>query len=66
MKKLLNDYGFSYIFKNANMINAKSFLCELKCRIVDAFKQEWFGNMNDSSVLDMYKYSKQLLNTKLT
>ena len=36
------------------MINAKSFLCELKCRIVDAFKQEWFGNMNDSSVFDMY------------
>jgi len=61
VKKLLNDYGFSYIFENANMINAKSFLCELKCRIVDAFKQEWFGNMNDSSVLDMYRIFKTTL-----
>jgi len=61
VKKLLNDYGFSYIFENANMINTKSFLCELKCRIVDAFKQEWFGNMNDSSVLDMYRIFKTTL-----
>ena len=58
--KLFNDYGFSYIhvFQHKNMINTKSFYCELKRRITNTFNQKWFGNMNNSSGLDMYRIFK--------
>ena len=34
------------------------FVCDFKCRIIEAFKQEWFGNMNGISILDMYRMFK--------
>ena len=34
------------------------FLNEFKCRIIDSFKQEWFGNLEKSSVLCIYKHVK--------
>jgi len=58
VKQLLNDYGFSYCFESANITNSHAFVCELKCRIIDTFKQEWFGNMNGISILDMYRMFK--------
>jgi hypothetical protein len=58
---LLNDYWFSNTFENVNTISTNSFLCEFNCRIIETFKQEWFDNMNNSSVLDMYR----VLNTSL-
>jgi hypothetical protein len=49
------------VFETANITNSNYFLCEFKCRLIDTFKQEWFGNMNRSSVLDMYRIFKTSL-----
>ena len=61
VKQLLNDYGFSYVFEAANITNSHAFVCEFKCRIIDTFKQEWFGDMNRVSTLDMYRMFKTTL-----
>jgi hypothetical protein len=57
VRKLLSDYGFAYVFENANVPNVKSFLCEFKTRIIDCFKQEWYRTL-DSPVLSLYKEFK--------
>ncbi|XP_052261166.1 THO complex subunit 6 homolog isoform X2 [Dreissena polymorpha] len=61
VKPLLNDYGFSYVFEAPNITNSHAFVCEFKCRIIDTFKQEWFGDMNRISILDMYRMLKTTL-----
>ena len=38
--KILDDYGFSYICVNYNNIDKNLFLRELKCRMIDSYKQE--------------------------
>ena len=38
-----------------------SFVNEFKCRLVDNFKQEWFGKINNRPVLDMNKLYKTSL-----
>jgi hypothetical protein len=58
VKKLLNDYGFTYVFDNPTTVHASAFITEFKNRIIDNFKQEWNGNISNSSVLDMYKLFK--------
>ncbi len=50
VEQLLNEYGLFYCFESANIFNSHAFVCELKCRIIDTFKQEWFGNMNRISI----------------
>jgi len=61
VKNMLNNYGFGYVFENPNVVQVNSFVSEFKCRLVDNFKQEWYGKMNNSSVLDMYKIYKSSL-----
>jgi exonuclease III len=58
IKKLLDDYGFTYVFNNPNSVKVSSFICKFKNRLIDAFKQEWFGTINNSSMLDMYRSFK--------
>jgi hypothetical protein len=58
VKKLLNDYGFSYVFENVAYINCDVFLSEFKVRVLDAFKQDWRSTLNNSSVLILYKEIK--------
>ena len=55
VKNMLNNFGFGYVFENPNVVHVNSFISEFKCRLVDNFKQEWYGKMNNSTVLDMYK-----------
>ena len=52
---------FSYIFVNCNNIDKKLFLRELKCRVIDSYKQEWFDNLEKSPVLYLYKHVKTSL-----
>ena len=61
VKNMLNNFGFGYVFENPNVVHVNSFISEFKCRLVDTFKQEWYGKMNNSSVLDMYKVFKTSL-----
>ena len=61
VKKLLNDYGFAYVFDNPNTVHVNAFINEFKCRIIDTFKQVWNGNISNSAVLDMYRTFKTSL-----
>jgi hypothetical protein len=61
VKSMLNNFGFGYVFENPNVVQVNSFISEFKCRLVDNFKQEWYGKMNNSTVLDMYKVFKSCL-----
>ena len=46
---------FFYVFENPNFVQVNSFVREFKCRLVYNFTQEWYGNIDDSPVLDMHK-----------
>ena len=50
---MLNDYGFAYVFDNPFTVHVKPFINDFKCRIIYTFKQEWYGNISTSSVLDI-------------
>ncbi|XP_052807677.1 uncharacterized protein LOC128236681 isoform X2 [Mya arenaria] len=54
VRKLLSEFGFGYVFDNASVPNEKYFLCELKTRIIDCFRQKWYRSL-DSPVLFLYK-----------
>jgi hypothetical protein len=58
VKKILNAYGFSYVFDQINYIDKNIFLTEFKNRILDVVKQEWFANLENSSLLYFYKNVK--------
>ena len=57
VKRILNQYGFSFVFVNAATVNAKLFLPEFKNRIINCFNQEWVTSL-DSPVLVLYKEFK--------
>ena len=61
----LNVYGFAYVFDNPSTVHVNAFISEFKCRIVDTFKQEWYGNISNSSVLDMYRIFKTSLDYEI-
>lgn len=61
IKKLLDDYGFSYVFDNPHIVDINMTLNEFKHRIIDTYKQEWFRVVSNSSSLDMYRIFKTQL-----
>ena len=61
IKKLLNDYGFSYIFDYVDYINHYICLCAFRNRVLDTFKQDWSSTVNNSPVLVIYKEIKNIL-----
>ena len=58
IKLMLENHGFADIFNNVHTINPKEFVHIFKQRVIDTFKQEWFGDMNRISILDMYRMFK--------
>ena len=60
VQKLLDDYGFSEVFLNVNTCNSfvKFFTSIFKSRLIDCFRQEWFGSIDRNRVLDEYKIFK--------
>ena len=58
VKKLLNEYGFSYVFTDTTNLDLTNFPCLFKQCVIDCFIQEWYGNVNNSTVLEEYKYFK--------
>lgn len=57
-EKLLNEYGFSCVFTGNTNLNLTNFPCIFKQRIIDCLIQEWYGNVNNSTVLEECKYFK--------
>ena len=45
-------------------LDLTNFPCIFKQRVIDCFIQELYGNVNNSTVLEEYKYFKMALNTK--
>jgi hypothetical protein len=53
VKKILDDYGFSDIFVNSyDCLSLKHFQVVFKTRMIDCFKQEWFGAVSRNGILD--------------
>ena len=59
VKKLLDNYGFSYVWSNPHAINLKTFHLQFKQRVIDVFKQCWYNDIANSRSLLMYKNFKQ-------
>jgi len=58
LKELLNEYDCQYVFENPSSVCVKTFICELRTKIVFAFKQMRFNALQISPLLDMYKIYK--------
>ena len=59
MKTLLNEYGYSFVFTDTSNVDLTNFQCIFKQRVIDCFFfQEWYGKVNNSVVLEEYKYFK--------
>ncbi len=59
--QLLTDNGYGYVFNNPSSVCVTSFICQFRDRLIDTFKQEWYGILSKSSVLDMYRVFKPTL-----
>ena len=57
---MLDDYGFSYVFDDVTNINidTNTYVEEFKRRVYDLFTQDWYGTLNNSSMLDVYRSFK--------
>ena len=44
-RKILNDFGFSYVYDDFHNIDVNAFITVFRCRIHDAFKQDWYGTL---------------------
>jgi len=62
VKLLLNNYGFSYIFEDADNVDFKSFISIFKQRVIDNFIQEWSQSMQTNHVLTNYVLFKNIFN----
>ena len=61
IKRILDEYGMTYVFNDYRLIDAAMFLREFKMRVTDSFKTEWFSSINKSTVLDMYCHFKSTI-----
>ena len=52
VKALLDDYGFSYIWRNPKNVHIKSFIISFKTRIIDCFCQKWYTDVQSNNVLN--------------
>ena len=45
IRKLLDDFGFSYVFDSIDQIHENRFISEFKQRVKDNFYQKWFYDL---------------------
>ena len=64
VKNLLFLYGFGNVWISQEVGNANQFIRCFKQRLIDCFKQNWHGNINESGRCFHYKHYKSLLNTE--
>ena len=61
LKKCLDFCGFSEVWINGGVGNEKMFLKIFKERLVDCYKQDWNGKLNNSERFQTYRSFKSLL-----
>ncbi|MCG8035193.1 MAG: hypothetical protein JAZ03_23855 [Candidatus Thiodiazotropha taylori] len=64
VKKILNEYGFSFVFTDNSNVDLSNFQNIFKQRVTDCFIQEWHGKVDNSVVLEGINISKTVLNMK--
>ena len=58
VKKLLCEYGFSYVWNNPDNVNVNSFIALFKQKLIDCFLQNWHSAKETSGVLIVYNAIK--------
>jgi hypothetical protein len=58
VKQMLCNYGFADSFELQTSINVKNSMQIFKQRLIDCFVQEWFGNIENTAVIENYKVFK--------
>ena len=53
VKYLLDSCGFSYVWENPSSVNLKAIQAEIRLRIIDVFKQNWYNSLTNSSSLSL-------------
>ena len=61
VKLLLESYGFSDVWLNPEQFYVPTFISSFKQRVTDAFYQEWFADLFNNNVLNIF-----YVNLKLT
>ena len=59
VKKLLDNYGSSYVWNNPLSVNLKTFHLLFKEHVIDVFKQDLFNKISNSGSITLYKNFKQ-------
>ena len=56
VKQLLDNYGFSHVFRDPTLKNHNIFYLEFKSRVIDTCQQQWYINVDHCSALYMSNY----------
>ena len=59
VEKLLDEYGFSYVFENPHCIHVNNFLQLFKRTVIDCFIQKWYADVSNNCKLNtLYMHIK--------
>ena len=58
VKDMLTRYGFYYVWTNETHVNETQFICTFKQRVIDEYLQQWNRQVDENSVLILYKAVK--------
>ena len=61
VKQLLDNYGFSHVFRDSLLKNHSTFYLKFKSATIHIFQQQWYVNVETSSSLNLYNYFKTCL-----
>lgn len=61
VKRCLDMCGFSFVWLNGGVVHEKAFLRAFRQRLIDCYKQEWFGKIMESDRFSTYSSFKSLL-----
>jgi len=64
VKDMFNSMGLGYIWNRQKVSNEKQFLTLFKQRLHDMYKQEWYGEISNTSDGRLYKLIKTNLSLK--
>ena len=53
--------GYGYVLNDPSSVCVTSFIGQFRDRLIDKFQQNWYGILNNSPVLDMYRVFKSTL-----
>ena len=61
VKLLLESYGFSDVWLNPEQFYVPTFISSFKQRVTDVFYQEWFADLFNNNVLNIFYLNVKLI-----